>query len=809
MIKNWVKVFIYHLKQNKLFSILNTLGLAIGVSGIIFAALYWNDEQSYNDWNPEKDNIFQVVNNVSADMSWPYSNEPLGRYLTAASPQLQGYCYSESGYRKEILRHRNSKFVIEKVMDAQQPFFSYFPFEFIEGIAGSALSDENSIALEESTARKIFGKEKAVGKQIMLSNRPRVVRGVYRIPGKSSMAPNMVTRDIDAYLRENKDQWGNFNFNLMLKLKDPSDTDKIVKQIEQIYIVNRTAKFAKEEGLSLAEYIKKNGTTKVALEPLSEARLHSSVDGYPEGKGNFKFLLIMTGLSIVILVLSIVNYVNLATASAIKRAKEVGVRRIIGAGKTNIVLQFLSETVITTTFSIILALAIVELTLPYYNDFLGKDLEMHGSQFFLKLLAIFAVVVVFAGIFPAVYVSNFETLKVLKGNFGRSKSGVWIRNGMLVFQFAIATFFLIGSHIVYEQVHFMSTKDLGFKGDQVADVVYRNPYDWHEPKYQERMIQRYQTVKSELLKIPGVQAVSGGAFSFGADANSSSGFSYNDNQVQAKNIASDFEFMDMMRIKVAQGRKLSPQLSSDTITSVLVNETALRMMQEKEPLGKKFKWNGKDFTIVGVVKDFHIAGPQEQIPPMIFFHYKTVNWMINNTNHIMVRINPDQAEAALASMEKFWKKNVDSEYPFSYDFVDKNFARTYKAFVNQRNLFELLNAVVILIALFGLFALASFSIERRMKEIAIRKTLGAETSSLLRELSKQYLVFCAVGFAIAYFPTRLILSKWLEDFAYRIEISIVPFLIGFLVLVTLTIAIVIAKAYKATRIDVLTYLKYE
>ncbi|NUY80625.1 ABC transporter permease [Flavobacterium sp. MAH-1] len=809
MIKNWIKVFIYHLRQNKLFSILNTLGLAIGISGIIFAVLYWNEEHSYDAWNPEKDHVFQLINTVSSDMSWPYSNEPAGRYLKAVSPELESYCYTETGYHKDVVRFQDKKILIEKVFEAQQLFFNYFPFQFLEGSADSALKDENSMAIEENTAKKLFGNEKALGKQVFMSKKAYVVRGVYRLPGKSSMAPDLITRKIEQYLRDNKDQWGNFNFNLLLKLKNPDDKEKVEKQLEQVYLVNRTAKYAKEEGIPLDEFIKKNGTTKVLLEPLSMARLHSTVEGYPEGKGNYKFLLIMSGLSVLILLLSIVNYVNLATASAIKRAKEVGVRRIIGASKSNIVWQFLTETVITTVFSILLALAIVELALPFYNDFLGKQLQMNGSEFFLKIVGIFIVVVIVAGIFPAVYVSNFETLKVLKGNFGRSKSGVWLRNGMLVLQFAIATFFVIGSHIVYQQVHYMSTKDLGFKGEQVVDIIYRNDYDWKQPDYQKKLRNRYSMLKQEILKVPGVQSLTGGAFSFGNDANSSSGFTYNDHQVQAKNMAADFEFLDMMQIKMLEGRKLSAEYSSDTISSVLVNQTALRQMQEKQPLGKKFKWNGKEFTIVGVVNDFHIAGPQQEIPPMIFFHYKTVDWMLNNTNHIFVKIDPEKMEPALASIEKFWVKNIDNEYPFTYDFVDKNFARTYKSFVNQRNLFELLNAVVILIALFGLFALASFSIERRMKEIAIRKTLGAETSSLLKELSKQYLAFCIIGFAIAFFPTRMFLSKWLEDFAYQIEITTMPFILGFLILCTLTLVVVVAKAYKATRVDVLKYLKYE
>lgn len=809
MLKNWIKIFVYHLKQNKLFSFLNTLGLAIGIGGIIFAVLYWNDEHAYNTENPNKNHLFQVVNEVGGDMKWPYTMEPAGRMLKAESPQLESYCYMQPSYRKDVIRYNGKKQLIEKIMDSQMLFFEYFPFKFVEGTAASALADEKSIAMEQKAARRVFGDESPIGKQVTMSNKVYVVRGVYRIDEKSSMMPEVVTRAIETQLADNRDQWGNFNFNLMLKLKDPADKDAVAKTLEDIYVRHRSAPFAKEEGMTLEAYLEKYGKNKVILEPLADARLRSQVDGYPEGQGNYKFLLIMAGLSVLILVLSIVNYVNLATASAIKRAKEVGVRKIVGASRGDIIRQFLVETVFTTLFAILLALAIVELALPYYNDFLGKNLEMHGMAFFSKLILIFSVVVVVAGIFPAMYVSNFETLKVLKGNFGRSKSGVWLRNGMLVMQFAIASFFIVGSYIVYQQVEHMMTKDLGFKGEQVLQIVYRNQYDWKEPNFRQKLLSRYQMTKQEVLKMPGVKAFSGAGFSFGNHANSSSGFKYNETSVQADNIPHDYDFIDMMGIKLLKGRNLSPMLASDTISSVILNETAVRLMKEKDPIGKKFKWNGYDFQVIGVVKDFHLSGPDQQIPPMVMMHYKTVDWMLGNTNHILVKADAATMDQTLAQLESFWTKNIDTEYPFTYDFVDKNFARTYKTFVNQRNLFALLNGVVILIALFGLFALASFSIERRMKEIAIRKTLGAETGSLLKELSRQYLLFCAVGFVIAFFPTRLFLSRWLEDFAYRIDISAMPFIIGFLLLCVLTLSVVIAKAYKATQVDVLKYLKYE
>ena len=254
---------------------------------------------------------------------------------------------------------------------------------------------------------------------------------------------------------------------------------------------------------------------------------------------------------------------------------------------------------------------------------------------------------------------------------------------------------------------------------------------------------------------------------------------------------------------------VSEKLASDTITSMLVNETAMRMMKEKNPIGKEVDWNGNKLKIIGIVSDFNLDGPHSEIPPMVFFHFKTIDWMLGNASKMHVKVNGENVQQTIADIEKFWLKNVDSDYPFEYDFVNKEYARTYETYVKQKNLFSLLNVIVILIALFGLFSLASYSIQRRMKEIAIRKTLGAETKILLKELSKQYIVFCLIGFLLALFPVYFLLGKWLENFAFRIEISFIPFLVGFIILMLLTLIVVLSKAYQATKVDVLKYLKYE
>lgn len=809
MLKNWLHIFLFHVKNNKLFTILNILGLSIGIAGLVFAILYWNEEKSYNDWNPNKDNIFLLVNQIDENTFWTSSSAPMGSNLAAKTTEVESYCYISGDYENDMVLFGKKKMLSDKILSAQKNFFEFFPFEFVEGSVKNALPDENSICLSEEMATQFFGNEPALNKEISYLNKKLVVRGVYKLNKKSSYMPSCVYNGMNSKIEKHSSQWGNYQFTLLIKLKNTGAKALIVKEINQLYYNNMVLVFAKKQGISPKEFIEKYGISKVSLESLSEVRLHTKTSGLLDLKGNYKFLVIMLGLSILILFLSIFNYVNLATATAVKRAKEVGVRKVLGASKTNIIVQFVFETLILVLFSTLVSLVLVELSLPYYNDFLDKMLSIQPLEIALQLGIIFIILIITAGIFPAMYVSNFEVLKVLKGNFSRSKSGIWLRNAMLVLQFAIAAFFIVGSYIVYQQINYMNTKDFGFKANQIVNIKYRNVYGEAEEINDKFRFDRYTTIKNELLKIKGVKEVAGGAFEFGNGAPTTIDYSYKDVSVSGQNIPVDFGMLEMMQIKMVKGRYFNPKFAQDTINTILINETALKLLNEPNPIGKTIDWDGKDVVIVGIVKDFNLGNPSEAIPPMSFFHLKTIPWFVGTLNNIYVDADAENMEQTLAAIEKFWLKKVDTEYPFSYDFVDKEYKRSYSSFVKQKNLFSVLNIIVILIALFGLFALATYSIQTRMKEIAIRKTLGADTKTLLKTLSKQYIVFCVVGFLIALFPTYYLLNKWLEDFAFRIEISLIPFLIGFIVLLVLTLIVVLSRAYVATKADVLKYLKYE
>lgn len=809
MIFNWFKIFIYHLKQNKLFSFLNVLGLSIGIAGIIFAILYWNNENAYDEWNPEKENVYQIFNKIAATGdTWASTSVPFGRTCKATIPEIEEICFFNTYYNDDMIKYQGQKFFHKKITVTDNGFFEMFPFPIVKGAKTNILKEKNSVAIAEETAKLLFKNEDPIGKTITYNYKDYTVKSVYKIMSPSSFEPNYVFSGV---VRESDEQsWGNFNYGMTIKVKKGADIATVLKKMKNVNYVNRTLKDAKANGQTPEQYIKENGEIIITLGQLKNSRLHglktSQGPSYPAGRGNLQLLYIMVGLSILILSLSLVNYINLATASAIKRAKEVGVRKIVGATKKQIVLQFIFETAIIVVLAILFALAIVELSLPYYNTFLKKTLTMNGSEFYLQLIFIFGLVILLAGIFPAIYISNFETLKVLKGNFSRSKSGIWIRNSMLIFQFGIATFFIIGALIVHSQVDYMMNKDLGFSGNQIIRI----PFNYQQF---DKRIPKYQVTKPELLKMEGVLDVSTFAGSFGNGTNSSSGFTHNGIFVQPRNVEMDYGFLDMMKIKVVKGRDLSPKFASDTIDNWLINETLAKTLNLKNPINTIITsgWGNEKgnmkFKIVGVVKDFNITGLQDKVPPMVFINLKTLKW--NNFDYLYVKVSPNNLTETLAKLDQYWKKNINQDYPFEYEFVNKAFARTYQEQVKQKDLFFILNLVVIIIAIFGLFALASFSMERRLKEIAIRKTLGAETDALLKELSKQYIGFCLLGFIIGIVPAYILLQKWLENFAFRIGVSTVPFAIALISLLILTLIIVLAKAYQVTKIDILKYLKYE
>ena len=805
MIQNWIKTAFRNFSKNKLAAFINVFGLTIGMVGIILTILYWKDELSYNQWNPESNQVYQVIHDMGDDEIWSTATIPEGPKMKETFPEIQDFLYLD-WQDSELVQTQGKSYYMDGLMPASSNFFEFFPFEFIEGSAQNVLTDLQSIAISEKWAKTLYGDGQALGKTIRILDKEYVVKGVYNNQVSSSEKPDAVIPiDWNNLWERSGTQWGNYSYTLYVKIPDGSFNQDLVKRINhEVVYVSQTLPNSKSEGISVEEYESKYGKTEILFDKLSEMRLFATGDGGTMRKGNLSLLYIMSGLAFVILLLSCVNFINLTTANSIKRAKEVGVRKTLGAQRKNLILQFMLESFALCSFSLLLALALAEIILPYFNSYLNKNMELNFGSIFIYISVSLLFTVLLSGLIPALYLSKFQPLKVLKGNFSRSKSGTLVRDTLMGFQFLISAFFLMGGLVIYQQVQYMMTRDLGFNADQTL-VVYMNDYKG------DKRFQRYELLQQNFKNIDGIETISSAMRIPGSLNSNTSNLNYLDKSIQAASAAMEFNYLDVLNVKILEGRNLSPEISSDTIRNVLVNETLVKELGLENPLETEIQsgMSEEKFKIVGVVEDFFIEGFDRKIKPTLFFHWKTVDWQKFNFNSVLFKIKPEKTESVLNEIEKRWRTEVEPGYPFQYEFVDQRFAKTYDQYKKQKNLFFILTVVVVFIALLGLFGLISFIIEQRMREISIRKTLGASQTDLVKMFSKKYVVIAAISVLCSIPISYYLMQKWLDNFVYRIEMPWWPFLLGFVVLILLALLVVVIRTLNATKTNPVKYLKYE
>lgn len=453
----------------------------------------------------------------------------------------------------------------------------------------------------------------------------------------------------------------------------------------------------------------------------------------------------------------------------------------------------------------------VELFLPSYNKFLNKEIRLNDFRLFLYTGLLLIVFSLISGLIPALYLSNFKPINTLKGNFARSKSGVFLRNSILTLQLIISSFFIICSLIIHTQVKYMMNKDLGFKGDQAIQINFKKG-NW-ENNFN---VNKYRRLKIELSKIPGVTDVTGSVNSLGSGTANASIVKLSTDTtktVQTMLGGIDENFLNFYNVKFLSGRDLDWKKASDTINGAVVNETFAGRLgyNTKTALGKEFftGWDGKKkYKILGVVKDINYAGVEQSVMPIVYFNYDR-NWIKNNMQNVQIKISKNDINGTLERIKEFWMTKAEPGYPFDYEFVDKQFAKTFEKFQKQQTLFTTLNIVVLVIALLGLFALSSLLIEQKLKDVAIKKTLGADEKTIVWDLTKRFLLICVIAVFISIPFGYYAMNEWLKDFAYRIDMPIWPYVLSLFLLLILTFLVVSFKAYRATKINLVKYLKYE
>lgn len=801
MWKNWFKIYVYNSKKNKMYFLLTILCLAIGVAAVLLSSLYVKEEYSFDQWNENKETI-HFVENKGEKMSMTGHPFALGIKLKEEYSFVEDYLLYDY-YQATTIDYKEKSVAFDKILTTNQTFFDFFPYEMVYGTKQHIFKAPSEIVLEEQKAVALFGKgSNPVGQQVKIDDKIFTIVGVYHLGSKrSSFMPEAVVNSHQFLTAEQASAWDQISGSLLVKTSKPEETAKAIDALYMKYYFEPWAAKSNITLEALLERLEGMLISNAYLHPLPI--MHFQKNGpiagiIPEPIANVKLLYIIVGLSWLILLLSLFNYVNLSLSQMLFRAKEVGVRKVLGGISRSILKQSLFETSLTICLAFILSIMVLYFILPFTNLFLQTNIVMQVQDFAFLFVIVYALIILFAGLIPAIYISRYHVLKVLKGDFHRSRSGNFIKNTFLVIQFASACWFISGTYIVYQQAKYMTTKDLGFRGDQIISV----PFLIEEER--EGKFQKYMTFKAEALKIKGIEqaAVAGLEYGNQRGGSSISFFPYKDQKIMTMSVPVEGNYFEMMEIQLKEGRFLNQNLATDSIENVMINERLLATLGESNIADIKLP----DYNVVGLIRDFHTGGLESSVQPMMF------KLLSDDSNFYSVKIKVDihQLETAIPALEQLWQKfNPDAKLPFEYEFVDQQFAQTFTKIQQQKQALLYLGVMVVFIALFGLFAVASFNIGTQLREIAIRKVLGADSSGLILKLSISYVVYCVIGFGISIFPSYYLLQIWLNDYAYRIEISYEVYVVCLILIVALTLLIVVSRAYKATKMKVLDYINYE
>lgn len=803
MIKNYFKTFIRSIKRNKVYSLINIFGLAVGIACAVLLYLYIQHELGYNLHYKDVDRIYRVEVVSSRKGIDKYHTSTAGPY----GPTLKkDYSEVEAMVRiqfmnRELFDYNNKKIYEENVYRAGPGYFEVFEHKFIKGNPKTALKEPNTIVLTRSTAKKVFGRvAEALNKTIKIHPTTyRVTAIVEDVPDNSDLRFHALMSFVnpkEKYLRF----WGNFNLFTYIKLRkgvNHVQFEKIVQEMRDKYMASAMTRFQE--------------TYRTILFPLTDIHLYSSTRRTRKNSG-ILYILIFSTTAIFILLIACVNYMNLATARSVKRAKEVGIRKVVGSYRGQLIQQFLFEAFFTVMVALIIGLVLVELTLPFFNALTIKELSLLSilnlQGIGLMLLVVLLVSIV-SGSYPAFVLSGFKPALVLKGKFGSHRKGVVLRKGLVVFQFAISITMIISTWMVYQQLRFIHNKDVGYAKDQVVALTLRDS----------KTRKRCFTLCQELMKHSQIVQATPTTLvpNTGTWANGTYRLQNPDNtmrRAEVDNATVGANYLQTMGIQLIAGRNFTEK--TEKKDEALVNETMVKMMGWKiggsgkdNPIGKLvetgFDKNGKAtlrYKVIGVVKDFHLRSLHNAIEPLVLRKLYQSGWSI------LVRVNLKELPQTMAYMKKTWEK-TDKIFPFRPMFLDQNFARQYRNDERRGTIFYSFSILTIFIACLGLFGLVSFTVQQRTKEIGIRKVLGASEQNILRLISRDFVFLVLIANLIAFPAAFFVVDSWLQSFAYRTSMSVVAYFLAGGVALLIAIFTISLQALRATKVNPVNVLKYE
>jgi putative ABC transport system permease protein len=760
MFKNLLRVAIRNILKDKVYSFINILGLTIGITCSLFLLLYILDELSYDRYHADAENIYRIVSDIKEPDNafvWAVAQVPLAEELRDNYPEVKN-AVRFFGIPRALYKNGETQFYEDGFYLADSTVFDMFSYQFISGDRATALDNPFSIVLTEKIAIKYFGTaEKAIGQSLQNQKAEELkVTGVIKdVPLNSHFR-------FDALISRNtspdyQGSWGSFGVFTYIQLPGGYDLDKMYASL---------GKVIKEKVNPIFDQF--HITIKYQLQKITDIHLHSKIQDEAEAGGDISYIYIFGAVAVFMLLIACINYMNLATARSASRSREVGIRKVMGSQRIQLIFQFLAESIVLALISLAVSMVLIYALLPVFNDLANKELPFSyilQKPVIVTLLLVILFVGIVGGSYPAFYLSSFNPVSVLKGKLASRGGTVVFRKALVIFQFAISIFMLISTLIVYDQLQFLRNKDLGFTKDHVVRISLSG----------EELRDKSAVLVERLRQSPHVAAI--------GTANSSPGEGIGKNLIKVENndgtmsdrgidlYQADFDFVKTMGMTIVEGRDFSRDIISDTTYAVLVNEAMVRRMSWDNPIGKKFVFDDNDPAttndvekrVVGVLKDYHQNSLYDVIEPLMVV-------LDRNLGYLFVRTGEGDVRKSLASIEKTWNE-VFPNHPFEYTFLDQDFNSQYKADEQRSQIFTAFSGLTIMIACLGLLGLAAFTTEQRTKEIGVRKVIGASVNNLVMLVSKEFFILVGIGMLLAFPVAWYVTNSWLQNFAYRIELE--------------------------------------
>lgn len=790
MIKNYLLVAFRNIRKNKTFSFINITGLALGMACSMLILLWVNDERSMDKFNKDTDRLYSVYERQYYDNKIDAFHATPGVLADEMKRVLPDVQYASSfAWQEENTFQVGDKIIKEKGNHAGADYFKMFSYPLLTGNAATALNTPATIAISRKMANDFFGSpQNAMGKMIRYDNRKDfTVSAVFEDIGENMSAKFDFLINWHAFLEDNDwaKQWGNNGPQTLIMLKNGTNAAAFENHIKLFL-----DKYNKEQG--------KGFRIELGMQRYDDIYLHSNFG--PDGKldgGRIEYVKLFSLVAIFILVIACINFMNLTTARSVKRGKEIGVRKVVGAFRSVLIRQFIGEAILLSFLAAVVAMLLVAILLQPFNSLTQKHISFPGLNiyFWLSIIALTFITGIVSGSYPALFLSAFNPIVVLKGLPKFSSSATWFRKGLVVFQFVLSIVLIIGTIVVSKQINYIQTKNLGYDRENLIYIPLEG-----------ELTKQYDNIKQQALAMPGIKSVSRISQTPTAIQNGTYGVDWDGKDKNSKpmftNAAIGYDFIKTMNIQMAQGREFSKEYATDS-SAYILNETALKKVGYKDPIGRNLVFWGKKGTIVGVVKDFHFNSLKVPVNALILRLGEKDDY-----GAILVKTEPGKTKEAIASLEKICKP-LNPKFPFTYQFSDEEYAKLYTSEEMVGKLANSFAFLAIFISCLGLLGLAMFTAEQRTKEMSIRKVLGANAATVFTLLSREFIILVLMALVIASPLAWLAMSKWLEDYSYHTTISWWMFVVAGVVAIIITLFTVSFQAVKAAMANPIKALKNE